>query len=809
MSLWNDLRYAARTLRHAPGFALTAIFTLAFGIGATTSTFSVADALLWKPAPLIELDPLVAVVQRVPDDPNSWNSLAPADLEDVRTRSTSFSSVTFWTSGLANLAGAGSEPERVSQYLVGANFFEVVGVHPALGRGFLPGEDEPGREQVVVLSNALWRRRFGGDPRVVGKNIRLDDASFLVAGVMPPKFEFPPSAELWTPMAQTPAERSVRDRSMFVALGRLAAGRTAAQAQAELDTLGAHLAWEYPSTNKNRRFMATPAHDFLIGAYTHQYVLLLFGAVLFVLLIACANVANLQFARALGRTREIALRTALGAGRRRVVAQLLTESTLISLAGALLGLLVARWSLDWIVGGMPPDVERFVPGWDQIHLDWRALAFTLAAALAAGILAGLVPAWQCSRPNLHETLRDGGRGATSGRAKHRLRGVLVAAEIAMSVVLLVGASLMVRGFDRLVRGGAQMEPAGLLTLRLAITANKYEEPWKQAGFYREVLERISETPAVKDAAAVTALPYSQHSTYEEVEIEGRAPEPGEQPAAMQQSVSQNYFSTLRIALKRGRLLDSRDGPDSPPVAVVSEHLAQRYWPGESPVGRRFRTVIPAGPGPWTTVVGEVSDVPHSMYDRGFRSVAYVPYQQVPRLWMDIAVRTAGDPMRAAPAVTAAIRGVDAEQPVADVRTMDTMMRHEATGLIYVAVMMGAFGILALALSTVGVYGVMAYLVGEQKHEIGIRVALGAPRSTVLAMVFRRGLATTAAGLAAGLALAFAMARVMASLIWGVSAGDLATFVGIPVALLAAAVVAIYVPARRAMKMDPIAALRNG
>ncbi len=800
MSFWNDLRYAARTLRHSPGFALTAMFTLAFGIGATTSTFSVADALLWKPAPLIDLRPLVAVVERVPDDPNSWNSLTPADLEDLRTRSASFSSMTWWTNGLANIAGAASEPERVSQFLVAPNFFDVVGVHPSLGRGFLPGEDEPGREQVVVLSNALWRRRFGGDARVVGKSIRLDDANFLVAGVMPPKFEFPPSAELWTPMAQTPAERSSRTRSMFVGFGRLAPGRNAAQAQAELDSLAAQLAREYPSTNKNRRFAAMPAHDFLIGAYTHQYVLLLFGAVLFVLLIACANVANLQFARALGRTREIALRTALGAGRRQVVAQLLTESTLISLAGALLGLLVARWSLDLIVGGMPPDVERFVPGWDQIHLDWRALAFTLAAALAAGVLAGLVPAWQCSRPNLQAILRDGGRGTSSGRGKHRLRGVLVAAEIAMSVVLLVGASLMVRGFQRLVSGGAQMEPAGLLTLRLAITATKYDEPRKQAGFYREVLDRISAAPGVKDAAAVTALPYSQHSTYEPIEIEGRAPEPGEQPTAMQQSVSPHYFSTLRIALKQGRLLDSHDGPDAQAAAVVSEHMAQRYWPNQSPLGRRFRTVTPAGARSWTTVVGVVADVPHSMYDRGFRTVAYVPFEQVPRLWMDIGIRTAGDPMGAAPAVLAAIRSVDAEQPVADVRTLDTTMRHEATGLIYVAVMMGAFGLLALALSTVGVYGVMAYLVGEQTHEIGIRVALGAPRSSVLAMVFRRGLATTAAGLAVGLALAFAMARVMASLIWGVTASDMATFVGIPLALLAAATVAIYLPARRAMKM---------
>ncbi len=813
MSLWQDLRYGARTLRKAPGFTVTAVVTMALGIGATTATFSVCDAVLWKPLPLPHLDQLVIVLQRVPDDPNDWVSNTPADAADIRRESTSFQDMAFWEGGSANIVGAGGEPERVKGYQVSANFFDVLGVTPARGRAFQPGEDQPGRQHEVVIGDGLWKRRFGADPEILGKLIRLDNDDYTVVGVMPEKSEFPITAELWTPLALDPEETHSRTKRRLEAMGRLKAGRTAAQAAAEIDAIAARLARQYPDTNKNRRFLALPARQFLIGPYTGQYVLMLFGAVLFVLLIACANVANLQFARATGRTREVAVRTALGAGRGRLVAQLLTESVLLSLVGAALGLLVASWGLDLNRAAMPPEVEHHVLGWRDISLDSRALAFTLAAAVLSGILAGLAPAWQGSRTNINEALKEGGRSGATGRGKHRLRAILVAAEIALAVVLLVGAGLMVRGFQTLASSGARYEPATMLTLELEISENKYREGYQQAAFYRQVLERTSAIPGVRSAVAVSSMPYNGQPPWRIFTIEGKPPEPGDLPNGGYQSVSVNYFDTMHIPLLAGRLLSAADGADSRPrVAVISERMARRWWPGEAlPVGRRIQIGVPEEAGRWLTIVGVVGNAPQSVFNREPIATVYVPYVQAPRTGMDIGVRAGPeghpDPMRLAPAVTAAIRSVDPEQPITAMSTLETLRHNEALGIDYMAVWMGVFGLLALALSSIGVYGVMAYLVSEQTHEIGIRMALGAPRENVLGTIFRRGMLTAATGLAAGLAAAYVLARLMASLVWGVTATDPATFLGIALALIAAAALAIYIPARRAMHIDPIVALR--
>jgi putative ABC transport system permease protein len=539
---------------------------------------------------------------------------------------------------------------------------------------------------------------------------------------------------------------------------------------------------------------------------------MLFGAVLFVLLIACANVANLEFARATGRTREVALRTALGAGRGRLVAQFLTESVLLCLLGAALGLLVASWGLDLNRAGMPPEVEKHVLGWKDISLDGRALAFTLAAAVLSGILAGLAPAWQGSRTNVNEALKEGGRGGATSRGKHRLRAILVAAEIALAVVLLVGAGLMVRGFQTLAASGERYEPATMLTLELEISDNKYRESYQQAAFYRQVLERASAIPGVRSAVAVSSMPYNGQPPWRVFTIEGKPPEPGNLPTGAYQSVSVNYFETMHIPLLAGRLLSAADGATSLRAAVISERMARRWWPGEPlPVGRRIRIGVPEEAGRWLTIVGVVANAPQSVFNREPVATVYVPYVQAPRTGMDIGVRAGPeghpDPTRLAPAVMAAIRSVDAEQPITLVATLEALRRNEAVGIDYVAVWMGVFGLLALALSSIGVYGVMAYLVSEQTHDIGIRMALGAPRENVLGMVFRRGMLTAATGLAAGLAAAFALAKLMASLVWGVTATDPATFIGIALALVAAAALAIYIPARRAMHIDPIVALR--
>jgi putative ABC transport system permease protein len=810
MTFWNDLRFAGRMLRKSPGFAITAVVTMALGCGATTAVFSVSDAMLWKPVPLPDLASLVMILQQEPGNPHDFAPTTPGDTADLRRELNSLTGLTSWEEGLANLVGAAGEPERVSQYLVTSNFFDVIGVRMALGRGFLPGEDQPGKHREVVLSDAVWRRRFGADPNLVGRTIRLDDEDFLVVGITAPKFAFPKAAEVWTPLALNPEDGASRRRQILMSAGRLKPGLTIQQLSADLIGVGRRLEERYPTTNHKRRFMAWSAHRFLIGEYNRQYLTMLLGSVLFVLLIACVNVANLQFARATGRLREVAVRSALGAGRGQIVAQLITESLLLSLAGAGLGLLLAAWGLDLIRAGMPPEVEKYIVGWKEIQLDARAMLFTLTAAIGSGFLAGLAPAWQSSRPNLVDALRDGGRGSSAGNSRNRMRNFLVAAEVALAVVLLVGASLMVRGFNATIRAGQNLQPKSLLTLRLALTESRYHVPQRIA-FYEDVLGRLNAIPSVQSAVAAVAMPCSDHSSWRSFSVAGRPVDPAAVPSANYQAVTPRYFETLHVPLLAGRFLDARDGRNAPRVAVISRRLAQRYWPNEPfPLGQRIRIGAPEqklDEEPWITIVGVVGDVLHDVYDRDPRPVLYVPYPQDPWLWMDIGIRTAGDPNRIVSAARAAIAAVDPSQPVCSVATLETLIHNQALGLIYVAVLMAVFGGLALLLSCVGVYGVMAYMVQEQTHEIGIRVALGAPRENVLAMVFRRGMLTTAAGLAFGLAASYALALMMQHLIQNVSATDPLTFTGIPLVLLAAAALAIFIPARRAMGIDPIIALR--
>jgi putative ABC transport system permease protein len=807
MTLWQDIRYGSRLLRQSPGFALTAIVTIGLGIGATTSIFSVCDAMLWKPAPLPHLETLAMTLEQVPEDSKAWNLMAPADFEDIRRDNSSFASLATWSFGAANLVGGSGEPERVNQIPTSANFFDVVGVPAAIGRTFQAGEDEAGRNRVAILSDRIWRRRFGADPSIVGQNIRLDSENFQVIGIMPGSFDFPLTTDIWTPFVMDQAARSSRSNHSLMAVGRLKPGITPRQAGADVERTGARLQQAFPLSNKSRHFMVWPAIDFLVDGYTRQYLTMLLGSVVFVLLIACANVANLQFARATGRLREVAVRTALGASRWRVVTQLVTESVIVAVCGAGLGLAIAKWGLNLMQAGMPPEVAQYILGWKDMQLDGRTLLFTLVAAVASGILAGVAPAWQCSRPNLTDALKEGGRGGTAGRARHRLRNILVTAEVALAVVLLVGAGLMVRSFRAQVQSGASMQPATVLTMRLGLTGTKYQERHRVSEFYEQVLARVSALPGVKSATAVFAMPFSDHSSGRIFVIEGRPVEPGRQPSAMFQPASPEFFTTLHVPLVAGRLLNAGDGPDAPPVTVISATLARLWFRSESPIGKHIKIGLPDSTNPWLTIVGVVGDVMHNPYDRMPRATIYRPYRQAPSNSMDIGVRTAGDPMRLAPAILSAIRSVDPEQPVTQVLTLERAIHNRAIGLNYMAALMGVFGVLALVLSAIGVYGVMAHLVSEETHEIGIRMALGASRASVLGMVLRRGMVTTVVGLAIGVAMAFGMARLISSLIFGVTAADPVTFIGIPAALIVTAVVAIVIPGRRATKVDPILALR--
>ncbi len=806
MNFWQNVRQGVRTFRKSPGFVVTAVLTMALGIGVTTAIFSVCDSLLWKPVPLPHMDSLLMVMQGDPNDPTEWSELTAADVEDIRTENRTLDGFASWQQGLANLSGKES-PDRVYQALVSASFFEVIGVSPARGRTFQPGEDQPGREREVVLSDGLWRSRFGAASGVVGQTVRLDDQPYTVVGVMPASFDFPLAIQVWTPLALTSAQRSSRTAQTMQIIARLKPGVTMQQATGDVGRIAAQLQKIYPDTNKNCRFVVGPAIKFIIDQETRRYLIMLLGSVLFVLLIACTNLANLQFARASGRLREVALRRALGAARLTVMAQLITENVVLTVVGGAFGLAVAQAGVVAIRNAMPAEIQRYILGWKDIHLDARALLFTLVAALLSGIIAGVAPAWQCSHPNLAEALREGGRSSSAGRSRQRLRNLLVSAEVALALVLLVGAGLMVRGFQALVRSGSALEPSTLLTLQLAITDQKYKDKYQVSSFYRQVLERIHALPGVRSAAAVTALPYSDHSSGRNFMIQGRQLEPGNHPNGMYQVSSAEYFKMLHVPLRAGRLIRASDGPNAPPVAVISERMAARWWTKESPIGQRIRIGDEDSKNPWMTIVGIVGDMPHDPYEREPRPTIYVPYQQAPALWMDIGVRTAGDPLQIAPAVTVAIHAIDPEQPITDMQTMERSIHDRAIGLNYMAALMGVLGGIALLLSAVGVYGVMAYVVSEQTQEIGIRMALGARRQTVLQMIFGRGLLTTGVGLAIGLPLAYFLARLLASLVYGVSATDAATFIGIPLILIASTALAIYLPARRAMGIDPIVALR--
>jgi putative ABC transport system permease protein len=789
---WLDARFAARQLRRSPGFTAIACLTMALGIGATTAIYSMIDSVLWRPVPLPQLDKLAMVVQTVPGQPHFWTPASPADIESIRREDTFLESLASWQVAEVNVVDAGGEGLRLDGARVSPNFLSVAGVQPAFGRTFLPRADEPGRDREAILSDTLWRAHFGADRNVVGKSIRVDGRNYTVVGIMPAGFYFPrPQGQLWIPLALTPEERSSRDRLMVEAGGRLSPGHTLAQLDAELRGISAHLRRQYPATDSHRAFQAWSPQRYFTGDLAAVYAALILGAALFVLLIACVNVANMQLARATGRWKEIAMRTALGARRSRLVRQLVTESIALALVAAGLGLLFAKWGLAVLAAHIPAEMVRYRPGLGDIGLHRQALFFTLAAALGSGILAGLMPAWRGSGANL--TVGPPGPG------RHRLRSLLVGAEVALALVLLVGAALMVRGFQTLAGANTGLDPAHLLTLQISLSGDRDPAP-----YYRQVLDRIALLPGVRSAGALTALPYSRHGGASPVRLEGGQVEPGRHPSAWIQSATPEIFASLHIPLRAGRLLAASDAANAVRVAVVSETMARHSWPSGAAIGRRLQV----DRGPWIEIVGVVGDIEHSVIDRSRAPTVYVPFAQSPGRQMDIAIRTAGDAALLAPAVRAAVRAVDPEQPIANLNSLANLIQQEAFVFVYMAALMGTFGVLALALSSIGVYGMMAYVVAGQTHEIGVRMALGAPRGTVLAMLFRRGMRTALAGLAVGLFPAYGLARLMRAAVFGVSAVGPAVFAGIPLVLACAAAIAIYVPARRALKIDPMAALRR-
>jgi len=801
----STMRSILRGLRRSPGFTLFVVLTLALGIGANTAIFSVADAFIFKPVPFPDAGRLVMLHERAPGNSTFPSMVAPAEDLDFQSQATSYEQIAAFRPVDFNLSGEG-DPEPVFSSLVTTNFFDTLRMKPALGRSFATEEDQPGNNQVVVLSYGLWKRRFAADPGIVGRQIKLNGSAYSVIGVMGRDFRFPIATGLWAPLTLSPQEKSNRDNRSLRLVARLKNGIPESRALAELQTIATHLEETYPRTNQGWGVIVQPLRRFITGDFNHEYTVLLLWAVFFVLLIACANVMNLQFARISGRQREFAIRSALGASRWRVVRQIVAESLILSMAGALASLLFSAWSLDLILSNMPGDVARWIAGWDNIQIDARALAFTIGIAILAGIISGLAPALRTSA-DVIETLKEGGRGSSAGRGRQRLRGVLVVAEIAATMVLLAGAGLMVKGSGSLLQVNRNLHPESILTMQIVLTDQHYGQAHQRASFYDRVLERIGALPGVQGATLASNVPFGTNDRVGPYTVEDQPMvNASERRSAQLQVISPNYLDTAGIPLLQGRGFSDSDGADAPAVAIVTESFVRRNWGGANPIGRRIRAG--SADGPWLTVVGVVKDVRYDPWVRELAPVIYQPYRQVPLYYTYIAIRAKGDPLTVAAPVRRAIAAIDIDRPLFEIQTLDRVIANSIIGLSYVAVLLSVLGTMAMVFSAVGIYGLMAYAVTERTHEIGIRLALGAARADVLRMLARHGLLLTVTGLGIGLGISIPLARLLASLIFGVSASDLTTFGGTAILLAAVALLACYLPARRAMSVDPIIALRH-
>jgi len=817
-SVWQDVRFGLRMLAKHRLATLVCVVALALGIGANAAMFSVAEAFLLHPVPFENADRIVMLVDTraaghdagAVSSPLDFHSVAPATYLDWKKEARSFEDFAAYQWDEINLTG-NPAAQKVQDFQVTPNFFHTIGVAPALGRVFLPEEEEPGKDRVIVLGHALWEQRYASDPHILGKQILVDGKNYAVVGVMAKGFDFPMPAEAWIPLTLDAHARLSRDNRRLWVLGQLKTGVSFSEGAVEMRTIAQREAEAYPDTNKGWMLQPQLLRQFVTSTLTRQYTIMLMGAVGFVLLIACANVANVQFARVTGRAGEFAVRTALGGTRWRVVRQLLIESFLLSVAGAALGLAFAQWDVQLILAHMPPDVAKFIAGWKTISLDTNAFLFTLAIAVFSGILAGIAPSLMSSEVNLNVTLREGGRGFSTGRGRHRLRGALVVAEIALAIVLLVGAGLLVKGFQGLLNVNENYAPSTLLTMNLSLPEMQYGEPSTRLTFHEQLLQGLTSIPGVQSAALVSRVPYSEGGGIDaqEFSIEGRAPQQrGELVDAIVETTTPSYFTQMNIALRDGRFLRDADGADSPRAAVVSESLVRRYFEGQNPLGKHIKIGKANSDRAWLTVVGVVSDLHYSWITKEIVPTIYQSFRQSPPYYTTIVLRTSGDPLKFATAARAQVAALDPNLPLYNIKPMDKVITESVVGIAYVAAMMAVLGIIALVLATVGVFGVMSYSVSERAHEIGIRMSMGAQTRDILSLVLRNGMLMTALGLAIGLPVAFVLARGLAGLLYGVQAADPTAFIGLPLVLLAVAALACYLPARRASHLDPLRALRH-
>jgi putative ABC transport system permease protein len=796
-TLFRDMRYGFRGLLKRPGFTAIALVALALGIGANTAIFSLVNAAVLQPLPYSDPDRLVWAWGNFPGGNRA--SVSPPDYLDFRNQNKTFEHLgaMFSFGAPVNLTGSG-EPERLNASVVSGNFFQAFGVTPALGRGFSLDNEKTGSEQVTVLSHALWQKRFGGKPEIVGQRIVIDGKSFEVIGVMGKDVSFPQTADLWVPFTfDIDPGMKVRAAHFIRPIGRLKPGVTLEQAQADTDAIAAQLAQQYPQSNTGWNLRLEPLRDRLIGS-SKATLFILFGAVGFVLLIACANVANLLLVRAAARQKEIALRTALGASRWRIVRQLLTESLLLALVGGTLGALIAAWGIDLLVM-LSGD---FVPATVTVKIDATVLAFTLVTSLLTGLLFGVAPALRTIKLSLSDTLKEGGRSG-EGAIRNRTRSLLVVFESAVAVLLLVGAGLLVRSLIVLQNTNPGFDANNVLTMRVDLARGKYDTPEKTANFFQQLEQRLSGLPGVETVGFVTELPLSGQANDSPFTVVGRpAVPPGQEFGADWRRINQNYFQSLRIPLLRGRNFTEQEVSAGAPVVIVSEQLVNTVFPNEEPLGQRLQTAVAKDP---YEIIGVVGDIRHRAIEFQPFAAMYMPTRRPGGT--TVVLRTNGDPLSLGPAVRREVLAIDPDQPIGRMRTMDEWIDRSTSTPRYRTTLLALFAALAMLLAATGIYGVMSYSVAQRTHELGVRMALGARRGDVLRLVVRQGMVLVVVGLAIGLIAAFLLTKVMESLLFGVTAKDPITFVAVAGVLSLVALIACYIPARRATKVDPLTALR--
>jgi predicted permease len=809
-TLIQDLRYGVRTLMKSPGFTFVAVLTLALGIGATTAIFSMVNGVLLRALPYYEPERLVMVwadrpILQAQFGLEDW-PVAVADFIDWRDQNQVFEHMAAMNGGRMNLTGGG-EPESVVGLFASASFFPLLHVRFAVGRAFLPEEDRAGADRAVVISHGLWQQRYGADPKLIGQKITLNDEAYTVIGVTAPDFQFPRRGEvpsyfhvtgkpdLYLPTAFTPQQMNNRSNSGWAVIARLKPGVSVGQASADMNAIARRLTEQYPQTNTDKGVRLAPLHQQVVGK-AGTALLVLLGAVGFVLLIACANVANLLLARAAGRQKEMAIRAALGASRWRVVRQLLTESLLLAISGGAAGLLLAWWGVELLLKIAPDNLPRAY----DIRLDTPVAGFTLLVSLLTGIVFGLLPALQASKINLTATLKEGGRDA-AGLLRRRLRGFLVVGEVALAFVLLIGAGLLIRSFARLTEVDPGIDPRGVLTMEIALPFAKYSDG-RSLAFFQQTLERLRALPGVEAAATVNPLPLSGAGASVGFPIEGR-PTSLTFTAGMR-TISPGFFKTFRVPLIKGRLIAESDGAKAPLVVVVNESLARQYFANEDPLGKQIITNNIT-----RVIVGVVGDVKHSALDEEAKPEMYFPLAQAifPPIFMSLAVRTSGDPMQMVAAVRGQVWAVDKDIPISNIETMERLMAKSVAPRRFNLLPLSVFALVGLALAGVGLYGVMSYTVTQRTHEIGVRMALGANRDDVLRLVIGEGMKLALIGVSLGLGGALALTRLLKALLFDVSATDPLTFIVIAAVLIIVALVACWIPARRAASMDPLVSLR--